>query len=284
MKILGLMMVRNGADRIARTLDAMQGFCDEAYVIDDRSADLTLPLLLRHPVVTNVFQVHPAISQQDWFFPESMSLNLLYRMADFSVPDWVIFLDDDQIVESRDHLRGILSGVPSSVAGLLTPVVSTWSDPDYPLMVPLMGKAMTLQGNIWRYYPGLESGSKPLHNGHLPVNIERFGRIERIDSITFIHHGWNTLRKRIAKVDLYQSLDPDGKYNFGVPYDQGLLFGYGRGALKALLQEYRRRFAQHDAKLPRMEPESMRLCSRDCQVLTGRKSRSGGRWTPLCTS
>ena len=173
MKLLGLMMVRNGADRVTRALDGMQGFCDEVYVIDDRSTDQTLPLLLQHPVVKNVFHVDPAISHQDWFFPESMGLNLLYRMADFSLPDWVIFLDDDQAVESPKELRPILSGVPSSVAALLTPMVSSWADPDYPLLVPLMGRATTVRGHIWRYSPGLESGSKPLHNGRLPVNIER---------------------------------------------------------------------------------------------------------------
>jgi hypothetical protein len=253
MKVLGLMMVRNGADRVTRTLDAMQGFCDEVYAIDDRSVDDTHQLLRQHPVVTNVFRVDPAISQRDWFFPESMGLNLLYRMADFSRPDWVIFLDDDQAVESPNELRTILSEVPSSVAALLTPMVSSWADPDYPLLVPLMGRATSVQGHIWRYFPGLESGSKPVHNGHLPVNIERFGRIERLDDITFVHDGWNTLRSRIAKVDLYQTLDPDGKYNFGVPYDEGLLFGYKRGALKDLLREYRRRLAQHEARLPQGE-------------------------------
>jgi glycosyltransferase involved in cell wall biosynthesis len=247
------MMVRNGADRVTRTLDAMQGFCDEVYVIDDRSVDETHRALLQQPVVTNVFRVHPTISQQDWFFPESMGLNLLYRMADFSLPDWVIFLDDDQAVESPDELRTILAEVPASVAALLTPMVSSWADPDYPQLVPLMGRATTLQGHIWRYFPGLESGSKPLHNGRLPVNIERFGRIERLDSITFVHDGWNTLRSRIAKVDLYQTLDPDGKYNFGVPYDEGLLFGYKRGALKDLLREYRRRLVHHEARLPQGE-------------------------------
>ena len=38
MKVLGLMMVRNGADRVTRTLDGMHGYCDEVYAIDDRAA------------------------------------------------------------------------------------------------------------------------------------------------------------------------------------------------------------------------------------------------------
>jgi hypothetical protein len=253
MKILGMLMVRNGADRLGRTLDAAQRCCDEVYAIDDRSVDETSRTLTQHPIVTNVFRVDPAISQQPWFFPESLSLELLYRMADFARPDWVIFLDDDQIVDTTQPLWSILSAVPSSVAALLTPMVSVWNDPDYPLMVPLMSEATALRGNIWRYYPGLEAGSKPLHNGHLPVNIDRFGRIEPIDGITFVHFGWDTLRKRLAKVDLYHSLDPQGEHNFGVPYDRGLLFGYERRALKDLLREYRRRLARREANQPPVE-------------------------------
>ena len=154
MKLLGLMMVRNGADRVTRALDGMQGFCDEVYAIDDRSVDETHQLLLQHPVVTNVFRVHPAISQQDWFFPESMGLNLLYRMADFSIPDWVIFLDDDQAIESPNELRTILAEVPSSVAALLTPLVSSWADPDYPLIGAAHGPGDERAGTYLALFPG----------------------------------------------------------------------------------------------------------------------------------
>jgi len=116
-----------------------------------------------------------------------------------------------------------------------------------------MGRATSMQGHLWRYVPGLEAGAKPVHNGHLPVNIAHFGRIERVDRITIVHDGWQTLRSRLAKVALYQRLDPAGRYNFGVPYDEGLLFGYKREALKDLLREYRRRLAHHEARLPQDE-------------------------------
>ena len=255
MKVLGLMRVRNGEDRLAGALDSLHACCDAIYVIDDRSQDRTAQLLAGHPAVTNVFRVDPELSSREWFFPESMGLNLLYRMADFFAPDWVIALDHDQVVAPAAELRGILASLAPSVAAVLTPLVSVWNDPDYPLMVPLMGRATAPRGNIWRYHPGLEAGTKPLHNGYLPVNIEQFGRIERLDSVTFYQHGWDTLRKRIAKVDLYRSFDPHCAYNFGVPYDRGLLFGYERGDLKGLLREYRPRLAQRKAGLAPDAPD-----------------------------
>ena len=65
-----------------------------------------------------------------------------------------------------------------------------------------------------------------MHNGQLPVNIEHFGGSRARTGSPSSATGWNTLRKRIAKVDLYHTLDPDGQYNCSVPYDEGLLFEY----------------------------------------------------------
>jgi hypothetical protein len=58
------------------------------------------------------------------------------------------------------------------------------------------------------------------------------------------HSGWSTLAERIAKVDLYAALDPNLELNNGVPYDLGLLFGFERHRVDALVQEYEGRIAQ----------------------------------------
>src|SRR5438270_12817863 len=108
MKVLGLMMVRNGEKVLQRSFDSMAVYCDEIYVLNDRSTDRTLEILRSHPAVTNIFSASAAVSQEDWFFSEAMNLNFLYRMADFCLPDWVIRLDHDEVFERGDELRGIL--------------------------------------------------------------------------------------------------------------------------------------------------------------------------------
>ena len=112
-------------------------------------------------------------------------------------------------------------------------------------MVPLMSPARSLQGTIWRYYRDLTPGNKPIHNRRLPSGIENLGRVITMDNIVLHHDGWDTLSKRIDKVDQYTALDPECQYNFGVPYDRGLLFGYERNAIDNLIRDYRKKFEMH---------------------------------------
>jgi hypothetical protein len=245
MKVLGLFMVRDGRAHLPTCLDSMAKYCDWICALDDRSVDGSKELLRSHPAVTNVFSAEKSLSDRPWYFGESLMLKFLYSMADFMQPDWVVLIDSDQTVKPAGKLRKILKNTPPETVGLLTRRLSDWDDPEYPLMGPLMLPDPAWTGRIWRYFPNLEAGNKRLHNRHLPSNLEKFGQIARTDVITIHHDGWNTLARRLEKVDLYTKLDPTCELNSGVPYDKGLLFGYSRSELASLLAEYRKRYAKH---------------------------------------
>lgn len=241
MRVLGIMMVHNGQATLRDTLDRMAVYCDAVFVLDDRSTDATRRIAEAHPVVANVFTARPDVSQVPWFHPESLSLELLYRMADFDRPDWIVQLDDDQALEPAERVRTVLASVDPSVAALRLPLVSTWNDPLYPQLVPLLGSGRSMNGAIWRHHVGLEAGDQPLHNFRLPRNVEAFGGIGETRELTIVHHGWDTLEKRIERVDFYTSLDPSYHFNHGIPYDRGLLFGYSREEIPRLIAEYQAR-------------------------------------------
>lgn len=244
LNVLGLSFVRNAEDRLQAILDSMATYCDSICVVDDRSSDRTGEILRSHPRVSNVFTIDPQISNDPWHFPESWLLQLLYRMADFYQPDWVVMLSADEHLEPVELVRETLLHAADETAGIQTYLTSTWSDPLYPFMVPLMGQARSLVGRIWRYHPGLESGRKRLHNSYFPGNVSDFGQIVYSNELTIAHFGWSTLAERIAKVDLYTALDPKLELNDGVPYDLGLLFGYERHRTDELIREYGRRLEQ----------------------------------------
>jgi glycosyltransferase involved in cell wall biosynthesis len=243
MRILGIMMVRNGERTLGATLDHMALYCDAVFVLDDRSTDETRRICEAHPIVRNVFSARNDVSCQPWFHPESLCLDFLYRMADFEQPDWVVQLDDDQTLEPAVEVRTVLASVPPEAAALRLPLASTWSDPAYPDLVPVMGSGRSMNGAVWRYFPGLKAGVQPLHNFRLPSNIGDFGTVEERRELMIVHRGWDTLAKRIERVDFYTALDPEFRYNHGVPYDRGLLFGFGRTEIPRLIESYRSRLA-----------------------------------------
>lgn len=98
--------------------------------------------------------------------PESAGLELLYRMADFCRPDWVMMVDADWLVETDIDLRAVLARTPDDIVALMCPMVSRWDDPEYPDLIPVMGTAEALRGPLWRWYPGLRAGGKLMHNPH----------------------------------------------------------------------------------------------------------------------
>ena len=239
-KVLGLLQVRNGERRVKRALDSMGTYCDAVYALNDRSVDSTLAVLTAHRAVKNIFTADSALSSQPWHLPESDRLNLLYRMADLYMPNWIVMMDDDESIEPPDKLRTMLGDVDPSVAGIMLRRISAWSDKRYPLMERLMRRGVVHDGRIWRHYPGLVPGPQLIHNGYFPANLSLHGQIITLDNPVLVHRGWNTLAKRIKRVELYSALDPSCGFNDGEPYDEALLFGYTRGRIPDLIRHYRR--------------------------------------------
>lgn len=208
MRILAMTRAHNAGRTLAATLDSLAVFSDDIYVIDDRSTDDTAEILANHPAVTNVVRARPDLPPTPWLIPESAGLELLYRMADFCRPDWVMMVDADWLVETDIDLRAVLARTPDDIVALMCPMVSRWDDPEYPDLIPVMGTAEALRGPLWRWYPGLRAGGKLMHNPHWPANITDHGRIGQLPGVRLVHSGWSTLAERILRVEHYLRLDP----------------------------------------------------------------------------
>jgi len=250
LRVLGLMRVRNGGLELPKALDSLANWCDDIYVLNDRSTDETAQVLATHPGVSNIVHARADLPADPWLIPESVGLELLYRMADFCRPDWIIIMDHDQVFVADIAIRAALAAVPDDVACLKIALTSSWNDPRFPRMVPLMGSARSTRHALWRYFPGMRAGRQPLHNKHCPTNLAQHGRLELLAGVRLEHSGWDTLAKRIAKVKLYQRLDPTGEFNHGVAYDRALLFGYALDEVEELQTEYLRRVANDGDPIP----------------------------------
>ncbi|OBK27006.1 hypothetical protein A5634_23965 [Mycobacterium asiaticum] len=264
MRVLGLFRVHNGADILPRVLDSLSGWCDDIYVIDDRSTDDTAEILSHHPAVTNLVRARSDLPPTPWLIGEPPGLELLYRMADFCLPDWIVMIDSDQVVEADVEIRQMLADTPADVAALMCPMIPAWDDPKYPEMIPVMGPAESVRGPFWRWSPGLRAGTRLIHNPHWPANITERGRIAMTYDVRLVHNGWSTLAERVAKVDHYGRIDPDCQLNHGVPYDRALLFGYARDEVDLLESDYLRRVR---GEFYPTEPGTRLPIDRDCLAI-----------------
>ena len=234
-------MTRNSGDRLSSQLEKMSEYCDGVCAVNDRSTDNTRDVLRSHPLVKNEVTIPSDLSSQPWYFDEGTLLNLCYKLAEVCKPDWIIRIDDDEELFGAHGVRRFLAEQPASVAAVAFPRVSTWSDVEYPDMVPLMSKATAPQGaGLWRFHRDVFA-AKRFHNPRIPAQVYSAGTVIQADSMSLMHDGWDTLKKRIEKVDLYNQLDPTCELNGGVPYDRGLLFGFERSNITGLIDEYKRR-------------------------------------------
>ncbi len=241
MHLLGIMITRNSGDRLSYQLDKMSEYCDGVYAINDRSTDNTRLILRSHALVKNEVTIPSELSSHPWYFDEGTLLNICYNLAELCKPDWIIRIDDDEELLGAHGVRRLLAELPPSVAAITFPRVSTWSDVEHPYMVPLMGKAISPQGGgFWRFQSDAFA-AKRMHNPRIPTQLYSVGAVIEADSVSLIHDGWNTLKKRIERVDLYNHLDPKCDLNGGVPYDRGLLFGFQRSNITGLIAEYKKR-------------------------------------------
>ena len=245
MYVLGLLRVHNGGTELKDSLDALAILCDSVVALEDRSDDGSLEVLQAHHGVGTIVSARSDLPHDPWLIDEATGLELLYRVADFHRPQWIVAVDHDQVVTSPELVRDILEAVPTTVVGFDCTMRSSWNDPLYPDMVPLMSAASPRRRLIWRYRRGLHPGTNALHNGYAPPELEQSGEVRFDQRIVVRHSGWSTLAARMERARLYLSIDPASSMNHGVPYDRGLLFGYAINEVDQLIEEYRRRVASH---------------------------------------
>lgn len=215
-KITLSMCVKNEADHYLRPmLEAAREYIDEAVIIDDGSTDNTcavceeifknIPLHIVKNTVSK-FANEIELRQQQW--EETIKTN----------PDWIVFLDADQIFEKRfaQEVRRLCSQSVYHV--FYFRLYDFWDEHHYrddhywyahntyrPLLVRYI-KDFPYQWKI-----------QPQHCGSMPCNINLLPGA--YSDLRLKHYGWAKKEDRLKKYKRYQQLDPDGKYGILAQYE-----------------------------------------------------------------
>ncbi|MGL6106060.1 glycosyltransferase family 2 protein [Romboutsia sp.] len=218
-KITLSMLVKNEEGRYLRkVLESAREYIDEAVIIDDGSTDNTvamcrevlkgIPLKLVENKESK-FKNEIDVRKQQWF--ETISTN----------PDWIVFLDADEIFENKfkDEVREIVKNMDAD--GYLFRLYDFW-DEDHFRDDKLWSAHYTYRPFMIRYqrnfnYKFQETAQ---HCGRMPANVTELNC--QLSNLRLKHYGWAKEEDRIQKYNRYMELDPNGIYG-SLPQYQSIL-------------------------------------------------------------
>ena len=212
------MLVHNEADRyLPGVLEHARHYIDDAVILDDASTDNTAKvcrdLFARYRIplrlVRNAkagFQREVTLRKQQWMLTTATG------------PDWMLFLDADEVPEERakTDFRALLD--QKRVTYHAFRLFDLWDEDHYREDAHWQAHR-SYRPFLVRFVPGFPYGwnEMPLHCGRMPANVQWLP-----GSCSFLrirHYGWATSRDRQVKYERYMAADPEGRYGSIVQYE-----------------------------------------------------------------
>lgn len=203
------MIVKNEEDRYLRkVLESAREYITDAVIIDDGSTDGTVALC--HEVLGAV--PHKIIENRESHFHSEWRLRRQQWTETIATdPNWILFLDADEIFEDRFQ-TGVKELVKDgTVSVYLFRLYDFWDEEHY------------REDGLWRahqiYRPFMLRYEKDVsytfhetdqHCGRMPANV--FELKHELSNYRLKHYGWAKERDRIDKFKRYMELDPIGEY------------------------------------------------------------------------
>lgn len=203
------MIVKNEEGRYLReVLKSAKQYIDNAVIIDDGSIDNTVGIIqevlkdIPYKLIKNEvskFNNEVELRKQQW--SETIKIN----------PDWILFLDADEIFENKfkEYVKVLMEN--TEVDGYLFRLYDFWNSEEY------------REDNLWnahsiyrlfliRYQENFNYMFKESaqHCGRIPYNCIKLPYL--VTTLRLKHYGWAKEEDRIEKYNRYMSLDPRGEY------------------------------------------------------------------------
>jgi glycosyltransferase involved in cell wall biosynthesis len=209
--------MRNEADRyLRRVLEDAKHYITDAVIIDDASTDNSVA------VCEEVLQGIPLtiIRNKESQFSNEITLRKQQWMETIKTnPDWIVFLDADEIFEQNFSQVVQNLVLNPSLDAYYFRLYDFWDENHYrddKYWQAHNGQRIFLA----RYRPDIPyvwNTETPQHCGRFPSTVANF--IGGFTNLRLKHYGWAKEEDRKAKFERYKLLDPDAKYGIKEQYD-----------------------------------------------------------------
>jgi glycosyltransferase involved in cell wall biosynthesis len=203
------MIVKNEEHRyLGRVLESAREYIDSAVIIDDGSTDNTVSLCreLLAGIPLKLIE-----NKESMFQNEAKLRKLQWDETIATNPDWILFLDADEIFEekAKSAFRAMITDKECDL--YLFRLYDMWNEEQYrddalwsahKIYRPFM---MRYQKNFG--YVFLEANQ---HCGRMPANIFELNYL--LSNVRLKHYGWANPEDRLAKFNRYMQLDSLGIY------------------------------------------------------------------------
>ncbi len=204
LKLVGFVKCFNEGSNgnLERCLKHMSSFCDDIVVCDDSSTDNSFEIACKF--TNNIIQM------PDEFKKELEHKQKLLELALSLDPDWVVFLDPDEVFDRFGENNGIRSlcryGDENNIDGFAFQEFNLWKDLFHYRTDELWHQNWPVR--LWKNNGKLKFDVKEgLHNRLFPNGIDKWSRSE----IKVIHYGFASEDKVNKKFSTYQSLGQSGR-------------------------------------------------------------------------
>ena len=202
-KIIGFLQVYNESSKgnLNRILNHLKQICDDIVVYDDGSTDDTLEIVKR--VTRNVIT-----GSENDFLSESTHKQRLLELALSLKPDWILWLDADEVIDRFGECGGIKAlchyGDKEGVDGFLLQQFNLWKSYD---KHRVDGHWNDWHVRLWKNTGNLKfNEEKGLHLEHYPKGLHKLKKSQ----IKVIHFGVSSPKKVNEKYELYKKHGQEG--------------------------------------------------------------------------
>ncbi len=203
MKLLSILRIKDEIRNIEACLSKLSELSDEMIVLDNGSTDGTLGVYPQFRKIVKILETRG--------YDEGRDKCLLLEEAKKRNPDWILWIDADEVFEKNFNRQEIDKYMNSKYSRITFRMLNFWLDKEH-CKIDGHYFLYTLhpQRSMWRNQPGAYFFNKKLHNGDIRgVTGKSFLSPYRLK-----HYGYSDKEKIKEKFERYLKEDQTGKRNY----------------------------------------------------------------------